>query len=356
MSDERCQMCKEAGFPDVLAHYKAVPKGSSHDGKAHPPLCWDHKHGKMPRFIQALSQSKEPPLPNPSDLTTQILSIRESGETWKEISKQTGIPYSKLYHQFRGLDKSPQPKQKGKWSECFEQFCNIPVGETKVVALPEGGTPQQMNSSVGLNKLTQKWYWSLRTKGQPPGMVAVTKLGSWEERLVKERAERQREEEDEAEAEAENELENGIKPQSSAMIVPVRTTPDAKIPKISTTTTTENTQVALAIKKTTQVAYDQEDAGVNSGDQDGSNSVVLTRKRNIIIPGAKPTYHVELTPEIAQAVWRSLTKEERYDLLDVDSLWDEGYDDDMRMSTIEKTLLVCGGRRRGGGLNQDRNQ
>jgi hypothetical protein len=51
MADDRCAMCREAGFPDVLAHYKPVPAGMSHNGKAVPPLCWDHKHGKVPRFI-----------------------------------------------------------------------------------------------------------------------------------------------------------------------------------------------------------------------------------------------------------------------------------------------------------------
>lgn len=54
MSDDRCAMCAEAGFPNVLAHYKPVPKGMSHDGKGCPPLCWDHKHGKVPRFILEL--------------------------------------------------------------------------------------------------------------------------------------------------------------------------------------------------------------------------------------------------------------------------------------------------------------
>jgi hypothetical protein len=51
MTDERCAMCAEAGFPNVLAHYKAIPKGMSHDGKGSPSLCWDHKHGKTPSFV-----------------------------------------------------------------------------------------------------------------------------------------------------------------------------------------------------------------------------------------------------------------------------------------------------------------
>jgi hypothetical protein len=52
VADERCQMCKELGFPDVLAHYKGTPAGMSHNGKAIPALCWDHKNGKVPKFIK----------------------------------------------------------------------------------------------------------------------------------------------------------------------------------------------------------------------------------------------------------------------------------------------------------------
>ena len=51
MIQDRCQMCTDAGFPDVLAHYKPVPKGMSHDGKGKPALCYDHAHGKTPVFI-----------------------------------------------------------------------------------------------------------------------------------------------------------------------------------------------------------------------------------------------------------------------------------------------------------------
>lgn len=51
MAEERCTLCREAGFPNVLAHFKGVSAGMSTTGKAEPPLCWDHKHGKVPRFL-----------------------------------------------------------------------------------------------------------------------------------------------------------------------------------------------------------------------------------------------------------------------------------------------------------------
>jgi hypothetical protein len=50
-----------------------------------------------------------------------------------------------------------------------------------------------------------------------------------------------------------------------------------------------------------------------------------------------------MTPKIAEAVWESLSKEQRYDLLDIDDMWHSGYDDDMRMRTVEKVLLVYTG-------------
>jgi hypothetical protein len=50
-------MCREAGFPNVLAHYKPVSAGMSHNGKAVPALCWDHKHGKVTRFISNITEN-----------------------------------------------------------------------------------------------------------------------------------------------------------------------------------------------------------------------------------------------------------------------------------------------------------
>jgi hypothetical protein len=67
---------------------------------------------------------------------------------------------------------------------------------------------------------------------------------------------------------------------------------------------------------------------------------VVGRKVTILVPNQKPITQILMTPEIAQAIWKSLTKEQRYDIFDLDSLWDNGYDDDMRMRTVEKVLVV----------------
>jgi predicted Zn-ribbon and HTH transcriptional regulator len=65
------------------------------------------------------------------------------------------------------------------------------------------------------------------------------------------------------------------------------------------------------------------------------------RSVTIIIPQKEPPVsQIEITPKIAMAIWDSLTKEQRYDLLDIDDLWHEGYDDDMRMLTMRNLLLV----------------
>lgn len=75
LSDDRCKMCADAGFPDILAHYKAVPKGMSHDGKGKPALCWDHAHGKIPRHIlESRPQQAEPEPKAEPGLTNQTKS------------------------------------------------------------------------------------------------------------------------------------------------------------------------------------------------------------------------------------------------------------------------------------------
>jgi hypothetical protein len=64
------------------------------------------------------------------------------------------------------------------------------------------------------------------------------------------------------------------------------------------------------------------------------------RKPVILVPGQKPTSQFQITPQIANMIWKGMTKEQRYDLLDCDSLWNEAYDDDMRCECMKNILLV----------------
>jgi hypothetical protein len=66
----------------------------------------------------------------------------------------------------------------------------------------------------------------------------------------------------------------------------------------------------------------------------------MGRQVTIIVPRAQPSTQVKLTPELAQAIWRSLSKEQRYDIMGVEDLWNEAYDDELRMSTMNKVLLI----------------
>lgn len=66
----------------------------------------------------------------------------------------------------------------------------------------------------------------------------------------------------------------------------------------------------------------------------------VNRKVTILIPKLKHTTQVRLTAQVAQALWDSMTKEERYDLLNTDDMWYHGFDDSMRIDTMHKVLLV----------------
>jgi len=67
----------------------------------------------------------------------------------------------------------------------------------------------------------------------------------------------------------------------------------------------------------------------------------ISRKVSIIVPKAQPVTQVELTPQIAQLIWKSLTVQQKYDLMDCEGMWND-LDDEFRMSVINKTLLVYG--------------
>lgn len=239
MIEPRCQSCKEAGFPDVLAHYKSISAGQSRDGKSRPALCWDHYHGKIPRFVMSVQenslekliedthkeisdrtnrgvpvlsnkeqddevnqsiaeiqkkdgrvkfstlvrkqsmetfngQNGEEPLAIDKD---KVLLLRDQGKTWVEIAQQLGYSTHRVYQACRKLDP-PRLKKKPKWEECLSEIANLRYGQSLVVKLPEGGTRAQMNSIIGINKLTQKWRWSLRDNND--GTVTATKGKPWE--------------------------------------------------------------------------------------------------------------------------------------------------------------------------------
>lgn len=70
-----------------------------------------------------------------------------------------------------------------------------------------------------------------------------------------------------------------------------------------------------------------------------SREIQQGRVQTILVPGAKLMHHVRITPEIANAVWKSLSMEEKFKIFDVDSMW-EAYDDWMRTCLISKVLLV----------------
>ena len=64
------------------------------------------------------------------------------------------------------------------------------------------------------------------------------------------------------------------------------------------------------------------------------------RKPIVLVPGQKPTSQFLITPQIANLIWKGMTKEQRYDLLDIDAFWEDAYDDDGRCEAMKNILLV----------------
>ena len=300
MGDERCQMCKDAGFPDVLAHYKAVAAGRSHDGKAQPPLCWDHKNGKVPKRMQPavtitmcaqcnkqegkfISYGKlvcgdcvspaEVEQPQPGFDKSRALALRAEGKTWKQVADELGVKMHVVYSECRKEDVQVKPRPK--WEDCLKQIAPIAIGESKMVAYPKGGTRSQMNSIIGQNHITWKWRYSLKDNGD--GTVTATKLGLW------------------------SEVDGGAIVKQEHKI---------ELSQKETVTTTVET-----------LAH------------------TLGRRVTVYIPKAQPVTQIKLTPELAEAIWKSLTLEKKAELMDVEGMWRD-FDDWTRMCVVNKVLLV----------------
>lgn len=125
-----CEPCKDAGFPNVLAHYQAIAKGASHDGKQHPAMCFEHKNGRTPSFIKntqpQLVQSAPAPVAEPKEerLPTfdvkRAVALYDGGMTWNEVAIELGVAYARVYTKCRLLatrkpdttwSRQPKPKE-----------------------------------------------------------------------------------------------------------------------------------------------------------------------------------------------------------------------------------------------------
>lgn len=258
LTDERCQMCKEAGFPDVLAHYKAIPRGMSHDGQAHPALCYDHKNGKVPKFIQKKIDEAEPVearVDKPEDEPEQDLC--DCGKPWKHPGRCLG---TKVVEAEGGLGRVVVP------ASSYEVF-DPNLKEIDTVA------------ALKLREEGMSWSEVAGEMGLPQHRVyhACRKL-------------------------------------------------QLPIEVISTQANKVTLERSVTHKETVVV-------------EKNKAAVMLIRRATIILPDIVPETQVLLTPVLARAVWGSLTKEQKFDLMNVEDIFDS-FDDDMQMGIIHKIVLI----------------
>ena len=299
-----CALCKEAGFPNIIAHYKPVPAYQSHTGKAIPALCWDHKNGKVPRHIQEANKAAEPlALPSPKSNTEaeneernqkslreidveKANFMRQSGMSIGDIAKQLNVHYWRVQ---RVLAQSSRGGVKAdKWGKCLQPLAGLSVGGSMEVALPEKSNLNQLRSILYMRRETMEFRWSVkRVPGRESESCAmVTKLGNFTD-ATEEPQEEEREE-------------------------PLATVSVER-------SVTHSEKLTVSAPETREIA--------------------LGRRATILLPGAKPQTQLELTPELAQAVWNSLSLEQKAKLIDVDDIFNS-FDDDLRMDTVKNVLLV----------------
>jgi hypothetical protein len=142
---EVCGLCKAAGFPNVLAHYKGTPKAMSSSGQAVPPMCFDHRNGKVPRFIQEAQGNG-----------LQALVA----EAHREIDERKAA--------------RPAPK----WTAVLERVAQLKLGEEMEVELPPDSGPNAFRSILYQSKLTQGRRWSVNKLDG--GKVKVKPIGSFD--------------------------------------------------------------------------------------------------------------------------------------------------------------------------------
>lgn len=224
-------MCADAGYPDVLAHYKAVPKGMSHDGKGRPALCYAHAHGQVPGFFKKADRDR--------------LSVGKQVEEKKVEAEQEVIP----------------PLRAGDVKREAEQIGKMKVFDPAVA------------------------------RRHPPTFTErVCRCG----------------------------CENKFMPNSPRQVFILGHRPSKFKGQIS---------IERSVTHTEKVVVE------------APKTFTIGRQVTLVVPHAKPTAQVALTPKLAQAVWESLTMEQKFKLFDVEGMWKD-WDDDFRMSIVSKVLLL----------------
>lgn len=190
VSDERCEMCRDAGFPDILAHYKGVSAGGSNTGKSIPSLCFDHKHGRVPKHLEKLKQEQE--LRKSKDEPAAPAPVPDR-PTFSGKARQDAKP-SRIYPPEVLVESLPgRPKY-----EVFPNLCSRGCGNHRHRGSCKGMSgvkkaspmPKPIGTCLcGCGEPTNRGYiWGHKTKTRPPQppVVAASSLQSdIEERIKK---------------------------------------------------------------------------------------------------------------------------------------------------------------------------
>jgi hypothetical protein len=146
MNDERCEMCKAEGFPDILAHYKGVPAGGSSTGKAIPALCFDHKHGRVRKHLEKLRQERG-------------LGILNQPLTGNARQDAVGLPPPRL-SRLRTCARCGSAKHRGSCKGMKGH--HVPEPQVKPIGVCRCGCGEPTN---------RDYIWGHRTKKAAPAVV-----------------------------------------------------------------------------------------------------------------------------------------------------------------------------------------
>ena len=93
--NEVCGPCKDAGFPNIIATYKAVRAGMSHDGRDHPAMCYSHRMGVTPPYILRA---------NNLSATKKVVRENKEIEVKQDKPKRTKLMNASPSRRYRGMD------------------------------------------------------------------------------------------------------------------------------------------------------------------------------------------------------------------------------------------------------------
>jgi hypothetical protein len=171
----QCVPCKEAGVFRV-AQYKEVTKARSHDGKYHPPMCYEHKNngGKPVHSWQGEVDKVKAPPPPPSRPPSNWQEGAPAFAPAPNVPMPNGPSPSSPLKVAPASVVATNGNKYYRWKDTKKQVLRFSVGVATKLSLPPGVSAKRFGGWLRQDAQVRLYQWSCVDNGE--GVITLTRL------------------------------------------------------------------------------------------------------------------------------------------------------------------------------------